>query len=242
MNIKRYAVSKGHYGLMKKRLYPKSKDVEAEVAVYKLAKELIIDCCPAWLVEKEDGTYSFSQFLFNYGEEYLIHFRRIAPIADSTQSLLSQLIKEFKQFGTQLRDMVVLDFITRQDDRHLSNFALVRQGDYVSFYPLYDNGRSLFFENTEETMKMAIEDIENECCSFGNLGTHWDDIKDLSEWTTFSKRYNLEISEDKIYSILSESGFKGKHLEYSTKWIIGCINKLKELDSNKAIKDTYNQF
>lgn len=40
------------------------------------------------------------------------------------------------------------DFITRQDDRHRSNVAVVHKDGIDYFYPLYDNGRSLFFEDT----------------------------------------------------------------------------------------------
>ena len=52
--------------------------------------------------------------------------------------------------------MVLLDFITRQVDRHLSNIAIEIGEGCESFYPLYDNGRSLFYEDTEETVQNAV--------------------------------------------------------------------------------------
>jgi hypothetical protein len=43
-----------------------------------------------------------------------------------------------------------------------------------SFYALYDNGRSLFYEDTEEMVKQAVSDLETYATSFGYSGTYWD--------------------------------------------------------------------
>ena len=56
--------------------------------------------------------------------------------------------------------MLLLDFITRQYDRHLSNIAIKVNREGEIFYPLYDNGRSLFYEDTEEMVKAACENVE----------------------------------------------------------------------------------
>ena len=91
--------------------------------------------------------------------------------------------------------MLLLDFITRQDDRHLSNMAIKVNSSGEQFYPLYDNGRSLFYEDTEETVERACLDIEGYCTNFGFTGTYLDHIKDIAKsGVDFSKLINLDVS------------------------------------------------
>ena len=71
-NLKRYGVYNGAYGIFKKRLYPFSTDVESEVAVYKIAQLLGIECCPAF---RTDDDTVFSQFMYDVPNEQIIHFR-----------------------------------------------------------------------------------------------------------------------------------------------------------------------
>lgn len=47
-NIKRYGAYNGQYGIYKQRISPLTADVESEVAVYLLAQELGVPCCPAY--------------------------------------------------------------------------------------------------------------------------------------------------------------------------------------------------
>ena len=127
--------------------------------------------------------------------------------------------------------MIAFDFVTRQDDRHLSNIAVkIDDGGRESFYPLYDNGRSLFYEDTEETVKRACKDIGAYATSFGPSGTYLDYVKELSEMgISFSKLLNPEISRDEIRALLKDSGFAGYKLEGGTKWIKGALDLLKKV-------------
>ena len=76
--------------------------------------------------------------------------------------------------------MILLDFIIRQDDRHLSNFAIKISGA-ESFYPLYDNGRSLFYEDTEEMVSQAVSDPVMYATTFGYSGTYWDYVCEIAD-------------------------------------------------------------
>lgn len=78
--------------------------------------------------------------------------------------------------------MLLLDFITRQDDRHLSNIAIKINPAGEQFYPLYDNGRSLFYEDTEETMESAVQDIPGFSTAFGMSGTYLGHIQDVADF------------------------------------------------------------
>ena len=153
-NIKRYGVFDGNYGIYKQRINPLVTDVESEVAVYLLAQKLGVCCCPAIRIDKDTV---FSAFLYDFSKEYIVHFRRLfdgARLDNEYQNLISVR----PQYRDEIARMILLDFITRQDDRHLSNIAIKITAKGESFYPLYDNGRSLFYEDTGEMVQKAVSD------------------------------------------------------------------------------------
>ena len=103
-------------------------------------------------------------------------------------------------------------------------------GGGESFYPLYDNGRSLFYEDTEETISKAWRDIPRFATSFGPSGTYYDHIKKLSSMgISFGKLLDIEIGEGEVRDILTGSGFTGAKLENSVKWIENCLAVLRDL-------------
>lgn len=225
-NIKRYGVRDGKYGIYKQRISPLITDVESEIAVYKLANLLGVPCCPAYQVDKNT---CFSEFLYDFSKEYIVHFRRLFT-AGRGENEYENLIAIRPQFKNDIIKMLILDFITRQDDRHLSNMAIKVTADGEQFYPLYDNGRSLFYEDTEETVGLACEDMEAYCTTFGFEGTYLDHLRDIANsGITLTELVNLNISEDQIRNTLIESGFKGYRLEGAVRWIGGAIHIIRSL-------------
>lgn len=215
-NIKRYGVSEGRYGIYKQRINPLVTDVESEVAVYLLAKRLGIPCCPAIRADKDSV---FSVFLYDFSKEYIVHFRRLFDGARGANEF-ENLVAVRPQYKEDIIRMILLDFITRQDDRHLSNIAIKINSEGESFYPLYDNGRSLFYEDTEEMVKAAVADVPGYATSFGYEGTYWDHIQDIArEGTDFSKLIDLSISREEVADILTEAGFAGYRFEGALEWI-----------------------
>lgn len=225
-NIKRYGVYNGRYGIYKKRLNPLSTDVESEVAVYELAKRLGVDCCPAYRVDRDT---MFSEFEYDWGEEYLVHMRHIVS-ADRDENEYINLMRARPEFQLDIVKMVALDFITRQDDRHLSNIAVKSSARGEAFYPLYDNGRSLFYEDTEETARRACENIELFATTWGSSGTYYDYVKQIADaGISFAKILDLDIGESELREILRNAGFSGYRLEYGSKWIAGTLEILRNL-------------
>jgi hypothetical protein len=225
-NIKRYGAHDGQYGIYKQRINPLVTDVESEIAVYKLAEKLGIPCCPA--VRVDDDTV-FSAFLYDFSKEYIVHFRRLFDGARSDNEY-QNLVGVRPQYKDEIAQMILLDFITRQDDRHLSNIAIKMSGSDESFYPLYDNGRSLFYEDTEEMLKKAVADPLTYATTFGYAGSYWDYIQEIvSERNDLKGLVNLDISEDEVSALLKESGFTGYRLDGATQWIIKAIGMIKAL-------------
>lgn len=225
-NIKRYGVFDGRYGIYKQRINPLVTDVESEIAVYLLAEKLGVPCCPA--VRADEDTV-FSTFMYDFSKEYIVHFRRLfdGPRSDNEYQ---NLIAVRPQYRDDIARMILLDFITRQDDRHLSNIAIKMSGKEESFYPLYDNGRSLFYEDTEEMVQKAVDDPAAYATSFGYAGTYWDYVQEIAnEHDDIKKLTNLDVSDREITALLTEAGFKGYRLDGAAAWIRKAIEMIKSL-------------
>jgi len=237
-NIKRYGVFDGQYGIYKQRISPLTTDVESEVAVYLLAQKLGVPCCPAYRMDKDTV---FSAFLYDFSREYIVHFRRLfsgsprSPqtswggfVAPRSDNEYQNLIAVRPQYRDDVARMILLDFITRQDDRHLSNIAIKIGQDGESFYPLYDNGRSLFYEDTEEMVQQAIAAPAQYATTFGYTGTYWDYVQEIAlERGSLGGLLNLDISEAEIAAILKEAGFAGYRYDGALQWVTKAIRMIQ---------------
>ena len=226
-NIKRYGVYNGQYGIYKQRISPLTTDAESEVAVYLLALKLGVPCCPAYRIDKDTV---FSAFLYDFSKEYIVHFRRLFDGSRSDNEY-QNLISVRPQYKDDIARMILLDFITRQDDRHLSNIAIKMSGQKESFYPLYDNGRSLFYEDTEEMVTQAVADPEGYATtSFGYSGTYLDYVQEIAkEHGGLDGLINFDILKDEIVEILKEAGFKGYRYDGALEWIMKTIQMIRKL-------------
>jgi len=225
-NIKRYGVYEGQYGIYKQRISPLMTDVESEVAVYLLAERLGVPCCPAYRVDKDTV---FSAFLYDFSKEYIVHFRRLFEGARSDNEY-QNLISVRPQYRDDIACMILLDFITRQDDRHLSNIAIKMNAEGESFYPLYDNGRSLFYEDTEEMVCEAVSDPVKYATTFGYAGTYWDYIKEIAaDGVPVGGLLDFSITRDEIAEILKVAGFTGYRFDGALAWIAKAIEMIRVL-------------
>jgi excisionase family DNA binding protein len=225
-NIKRYGVYEGNYGIYKQRISPLVTDVESEVAVYMLAKKLGVPCCPAYRTGKDTV---FSEFRYDFSKEYIVHFRRLFDAARSDNEY-ANLVSVRPQYRDDIARMILLDFITRQDDRHLSNIAIKVSAGGESFYPLYDNGRSLFYEDTEEMARQAADDPEKHATTFGYSGTYWDYVKEIAtERADIKALLNLDITRTEVADILKNSGFTGYRFDGALEWIVKTVDMIRAL-------------
>lgn len=225
-NIKRYGVYNENYGIYKQRISPLTTDVESEVAVYLLSQKLGVPCCPAYRIDKDTV---FSAFLYDFSKEYIVHFRRLFDGARSDNEY-QNLISVRPQYKDDIARMIMLDFITRQDDRHLSNIAIKISGQSESFYPLYDNGRSLFYEDTEEMVARAVADPANYATSFGYSGTYYDYVKEIAkERGGLGELINLDITRDEIIEVLNAAKFKDYRFNGALEWISKTLEMVRKL-------------
>jgi hypothetical protein len=229
-NIKRYGVHNGKYGIYKQRISPLHTDVESEIAVSLLADKLGVPVCPAIRTDRDT---IFSVFQYDFSKEYVVHFRRLFDGVRSDNEY-QNLVGVRPQYRDDIARMILLDFITRQDDRHLSNMAIQISGETESFYALYDNGRSLFYEDTEEMVREAVADPAGYATSFGYSGTYWDFVQEIAkERGGLDGLIKIGVSESEIRAILTEAGFTGYRFDGALEWIIKTLEMVLALSGGK---------
>jgi hypothetical protein len=158
-----------------------------------------------------------------------VHFRRLFPNERSSNEY-QNLVAARPQLRDDIVKMILLDFITRQDDRHLSNIALKISGGIESFYPLYDNGRSLFYEDTEETVLAAVKNPSAYATTFGYTGTYWDYVQEIAaERGPLAQFLHLDISEKVVANILRQAGFTGYRYNGALCWILKTLAMIRSL-------------
>lgn len=225
-NVKRYGVLDGRYGIVKQRISPLTTDVESEIASYLLACEMGVPCCKA---VRFDANAVFSEFAYDFTRESIVHMRRLFN-GPRGENELENLCTVRPQYASDFYRMMAFDFVTRQDDRHLSNIAVKMGEEGESFYPLYDNGRSLFYEDTETMALNAAADPALYATTFGYSGTYWDHVRDIAaRGVRFAELVNLDIPCERIRGILEEAGFEGYRLTAAEKWITRTLEMLRSL-------------
>ena len=244
-NIKTYGIYRGRFGIYKKRLYPTSSDIEAELAVYMLCEEMGVPCCPVYRIDKDT---IFSQYLYDYQSECFAHFSSLLP-DPAADDLCKEIISssEITRFRLDVLPMLIVDFVTRQEDRHANNFAVkYDSGGWIQFYPLYDNGRSLLYSETAEGAKLAGGDVLGCALPFGHIGTTFTSIKKYYTPEEIRNACHLDISSDRGKEILNESGFNSNnelsHARYNgaLSQICGALAVLRDL--SRLIRDEQQEF
>ena len=109
------------------------------------------------------------------------------------------------------------------------------KNDNESFYPLYDNGRSLFYNETSETMDFIVKDKIKNAPSFGFIGTYYDQILELisNNDIPLDNIININLTKNDIHVILKESGIKGEHLYYCLEWAYNTYNIIININNAK---------
>lgn len=108
-----------------------------------------------------------------------------------------------------------------QSGRHLSNIAVKVTEDGEAFYPLFDNGRSLFYEDREDLVVKATADPLLYVTALGPAGTYYDALTNIAgdPGVELVELVDLDISADEIRSILEATGFEGYRFDSAAAWI-----------------------
>lgn len=102
-----------------------------------------------------------------------------------------------------INQMLTLDFIIVNEDRHLNNFGLIRNAqtlEYISVAPIYDNGTSMWFSTPTQSIRAGARDT----LSKPFKTSHSEQIKLVTDfsWLEFDK---LKGIDEEFFEILKTS-------------------------------------
>lgn len=225
MHKKRYMNYEGYaLGIAKERLHSSSYDVEGELAVHNIAKLLGVETCPVF---KLDENTTFSKFEYDYLHGDITHMHHVV-YSDlfKDKSIFSKILLHYHGDADNLFRMLILDFVTAQDDRHLSNLAVQNK----KIYPLYDNGRALFFDMAEVHLRDIVLDVKNNSTFFEG-DSYYDLLRVISNTKMLGSLVNLKLNMLDIRKAYIDAGFTEVRAHLLSKWTYNCLQELIKLDN-----------
>lgn len=140
-------LSDNKLGIVKFPLISESYDCINEVVCYELGKLFGFDVADASIESYKNRECIIS--CYDSNDKYFQNNIKSLKSILGTERFHSRfntkwLIENYGQDGyKKFVQMLMFDYITRQEDRHISNIAFTKE----TMYSLYDNGRSLFFDS-----------------------------------------------------------------------------------------------
>ena len=143
-------------------------------------------------------------------------------------------INTCKEIGVDISaavdDMIVVDYIIANEDRHFNNFGLLRNAEtleWIGAAPIYDSGTSLWFDRSEDQIKNA----EIKCKPFKKH--HSEQIKLVPDFSRydFSK---LDGIENDIREVLKDQ--KPERVELISESVRNRIETLRSLAVEQNVK------
>lgn len=201
-------LSDGKFGIVKFPLVQESYDCINEVVCYELGKLFGFDVAEA----------SLEYYL---GKECIISCYKDNSIVYNSVKSLKSIIgtndfhKNFqpswiiKNYGrkslVKFIQMLLFDFITRQEDRHISNIAFYNN----ELYSLYDNGRSLFYDSYKDILLNLNMDMDNFTALFNTFcqnehGFTYIYLTDVVTKNEYKNYINLNVTYNNIYNIFKK--------------------------------------
>lgn len=147
-------LSDGKFGMVKKQVQPNRYDNINEILCFYLGKLFGVNVCEAsQVIYDGENDWVIQIYQYEYGSNQVIQCKNAFGIDNFNKQFNIKAIRN--RFGDVAVDdfnrMIIFDTITRQTDRHIRNFQFYKD----RMYPLYDNGRCLFWD------KQRLSEISN---------------------------------------------------------------------------------
>ena len=196
-------IKDGALGCIKFPLVSGSYDIDNEVLAYELSKLLKFDVAEATTEVYNNTKCVISVYKYKYGVETIKSLKsEIGTINFHSKFNKDWFIKE-KSNSTwnKFLQMIMLDLIMHQVDRHISNIAFIGK----DLYSLYDNGRSLFFYDFyNEISKVDISNRGSIVKSFhtNEHGYGWMYLEDVLGYNGYKHLIPLDLKYSDFKSVV----------------------------------------
>lgn len=141
-----------------------------EVLATAIMKRLGIECAAYSLTLIGDKPYSVCKDFITADTELVTAHHIIKSVKKpNNKSLYEHYVDCCKERGIAdiqhtMNQMLTLDFIIVNEDRHLNNFGLIRNAEtleYLCAAPVYDSGTSMWFHTATKNIKAGARDIDS---------------------------------------------------------------------------------
>ncbi len=202
---KRWKIINGKRCLIKGGSAPLMLQPFHEVVASLIMDKLNIPHVPYTLLWDEDTPYSVCEDFITPDTELITAWRLMLSYKkDNSTSLYQHYIKCCEAVGISdivhaMDQMIVLDYLIANEDRHLNNFGLIRNAEtltYLGVAPIYDSGSSLGYD---KLVPQILSAWNITCKPFKK--SHEDQIrlvKDFS-WIDFEALENIELDICEVF-------------------------------------------
>ena len=206
---KRWKIVNGKRCLLKAGSAPYMQQPFNEVIASAVARRLGIPHVPYTLIWDEDIPYSVCEDFITPDTELVSAWRVMQTMKrDNSTSLYRHYVNCCNALGIpdivhSLDQMITLDYLIANEDRHQNNFGLVRDAntlEWLGAAPIFDSGSSLGYDKLSSAI-LAGKGVE--CKPFKR--THEEQLKLVTsfDWVDPDCLYGLE---DEIRGILDQAG------------------------------------
>ena len=237
---KRWKIIDGKRCLLKAGSMPYRQQPYNEVIASMVMDRLGIDHVPYSVVNIGNEPFSICEDFITKDTE-LVSAYRILQIRgkENHENDYLHYINTCKELGVDISaaidDMIVIDYIIANEDRHFNNFGLLRNAEtleWIGAAPIFDSGTSLWFNRSEDQIKNA----EIKCKPFKKH--HSEQIKlvsDISRYD-FSK---LDGIDNDIREVLKDQ--KPERVDLISESVRNRIDILQRMTVEQNIMDD-NRF
>ena len=214
-----------------------------EVVAHKLMERLGVDHAPYSIEMVEGIPMCITPDIINKDTE-LIPMVDIIKLQKHRNSVSAhqQVVACSKQLGcddieTKLSQMIVVDYLLHNTDRHLNNFGLIRDAntlETIGFAPIFDFGTSLWYDFGNETFE-ALKGTE--CKPFRSK---FDKQLELATDLSWFKPEALEGFGDEIRKIFSSCGDMAISPEQTERVVRGFESNLRKVVNYAHTLDSFN--
>lgn len=209
-----------------------------EVIASKIMDRLDIPHIPYTIQWQDDYPYSVCETFINPDTELVSawHVMQIKQKANH-ENYYTHYVNLCKEYGIKdiehsLDQMIALDYIIANEDRHFNNFGIIRNTDtleWVDAAPVFDSGTSLGYDKLPHRMNTDIK-----CKPFKSTHEKQLELIKSFDWIEFSKLNDIEdeiselMSNEKAQSILGDT----RYIDIS-RFVKNRINNLEKFALHK---------
>ncbi len=250
---KRWKIIDGRRVLLKAGTKPNQYEIFNEIIASKIMTILNIDHVEYSFIKDED-IYCASEDFIKYNEDFVSAYQlknyKKKPNDEDLFNYLVDIYKdlEISDYKTKINQMLFIDFIAGNIDRHLNNFGVIRDAktlEFIKVAPIYDTGSCFGYDLTDNQLNHITEldwkpfktnKIDNQLELIDDFS--WLDLESLKilpkETDNILTKYKDYISEGRRESLLHflirriNMVYSYLNIDYEVKYNISTELSLKE--------------